>query len=110
MKPNPKRLAKLEVKFSKSTPKDERRYKRAEKKIAKGGAKAEAKYGYDYKTASAQGITPDATGHWPSLGDNGRVLKGPKHPTIYKTKKIERAMGNKITKKDGVRYSTPRKK
>jgi len=38
------------------------------------------------------------------------ILKGKKHPTIMKTKKIERALGNKIIKKDGERYSVSRKK
>jgi hypothetical protein len=38
------------------------------------------------------------------------ILKGKRHPSIMKTKKIERVLGNKIIKKGGERYSVPRKK
>jgi len=37
-------------------------------------------------------------------------LKGKKHPTIYKTKKYERALGYKIKRKDGKMYSVKKKK
>jgi hypothetical protein len=92
---------------------DEKRYARAEKKILRAkerspekGAKAEKKYGYDYDAAQRAGLSPDSTGHWPSRDPStGRILKGPKHPTFYKTKAGEKAEGYKIYKKDGDMYS-----
>lgn len=97
--------------------KDVRKYAKAESKIAsaklKGfnqGAKAEKKYGYNYGGAIKAGLGPDETGHWPSRNpDTGEILKGRKHPTIRKTKKAEKEMGYKITRKNGTMYSNPRK-
>ena len=96
----------------------ERKYASAEKKIAKAetqspkkAAKVEKKYGYNYKGAKAAGLSPDSTGHWPSRNpDTGEILKGRKHPTIGLTKKGEKEMGYKITKKKGTLYSQPKKK
>ena len=96
----------------------ERRYQRAEKKIAKAkakspaaGIKAEKKFGYNYEGAKSAGLTPDSTGHWPSRNPNtGEILKGRKHPTIGQTKKSERELGYKITRKDGTLYSQPKNK
>ena len=95
---------------------DERRYARAERKILRAkekspekGAKAEKKYGYDYDAAIKAGLSPDSTGHWPSRDPStGRILKGKKHPTFYKTKAGEKAAGYKIYKKDGNMYSKPK--
>mgnify|MGYP003116516433 CR=1 FL=1 len=95
---------------------DIRRYKNADKKIdkAKGTSKEKStqlKYGYDYEEANKRGIKPDATGHMQSrVPETGRILKGRKHPTIYKTKKYEKALGYKIVKKDGKLYSIKKKK
>jgi hypothetical protein len=96
--------------------KDRRKYKRADKKIAKAkGTKREAKVnqkrGYDYDTAIAAGLQPKEKGeHWPSRNpETGQILKGRKHPTFRKTRKAERKMGNKIRKgKDGKLYSHPK--
>jgi hypothetical protein len=101
-------------------PKDkriERRYARAEKKIAEAkerspeaSAKAEKKYGYNYEGAKSAGLTPDSTGHWPSRNPyTGEILKGRKHPTIGLTKKGEREAGYRILKKNGTLYSYPKK-
>ena len=69
------------------------------------------KYGYDYDSATKSGLRPDESGHWGSIDPNtGKILKGPKHPSIMKTKKIERVLGNKIIKRNGERYSVPKKK
>lgn len=94
----------------------ERRYKRVEdkKERAKDNPeklqKIEKKYGYNYDAALKGGGGPDESGHWASINpDNGMILKGPKHPSIMKTRKIERILGNKIIKKDGERYSVPKK-
>ena len=96
--------------------KDQRRYRRADKKIEKAkGTKREQKvrdkYGYDYKAAAAAGIERDETGHMSSRDpETGRILKGAKHPTIYKTKKFEKALGYKIRiGKDGKMYSVKKK-
>ena len=96
----------------------ERKYAKAEKKIAnakekspQAGAKAEKKYGYNYEGAKSAGLSPDSTGHWPSRNpDTGEILKGRKHPTIGLTKKGEKEAGYKITKKNGTLYSQPKKK
>lgn len=94
----------------------DRRYARLDKKIekAKGDTvklnEINKKYGYDYETAKASGATADSTGHWPSIdGNSGLILKGPKHPSMIKTKKVEKILGNKIVKKDGKLYSVPKK-
>ena len=95
--------------------KDKRRYERSERKIKKAeGTKREEKvrgrYGYNYKAADAEGITPDETGHMPSRNEvTGEILKGRKHPTIYKTKKVERALGYRIKRRDGKMYSIEKK-
>lgn len=43
---------------------------------------------YDYRAAFRAGLTPtrhrDGTYHWPSSLDDGSLLKGPAHPTLYK--------------------------
>jgi len=122
-----KKIKKLEKKFAKKaakgrmyqgeqmSKKDIRRYKRADKKIdkAKGTSKEKStqlKYGYDYEEAKKRGIKRDATGHMQSrVPETGRILKGKKHPTIYKTKKIERALGYKVIKKGDKLYSKKKK-
>lgn len=94
----------------------EKRYERVDKKIARAGgdssklAKIDKKYGYNYKAAEKAGIKPDSTGHWASIGDDGLILKGKKHPSMIKTKKVEKILGNKIVKKEGSLYSVPKKK
>ena len=117
----PKKIAKKTSKLRKGPSMegykdDERRYARAERKILRAkekspekGAKAEKKYGYDYDAAIKAGLSPDSTGHWPSRDPStGRILKGKKHPTFYKTKAGEKAAGYKIYKKDGDMYSKPK--
>ena len=95
----------------------ERRYERVDRKIekAKGNPeklkKIEKKYGYNYDAAKKAGVTPDESGHWASINPNdGMILKGPRHPSIMKTRKTERILGNKIIRKDGERYSVPKKR
>lgn len=95
----------------------DKKYERLENKISKAKGdteklkKIDKKYGYNYEAATKSGLKPDDSGHWGSIDPNtGMILKGKKHPTIMKTKKIERALGNKIIKKDGERYSVSRKK
>jgi hypothetical protein len=95
----------------------ERRYKRVEdkKERAKDNPeklqKIEKKYGYNYDAALKGGGGTDESGHWASINpDNGMILKGSKHPSIMKTRKIERILGNKIVKKDGERYSVHKNK
>ena len=122
-----KKIKKLEKRFAKKaakgrmykgeqmSKKDIRRYKSADKKIdkAKGTSKEKStqlKYGYDYEEAKKRGIKRDATGHMQSrVPETGRILKGRKHPTIYKTKKIEKALGYKIIKKGDKLYSKKKK-
>ncbi|MHA2009950.1 MAG: hypothetical protein ACW980_21765 [Promethearchaeota archaeon] len=95
--------------------KDNRRYARANRKIAKAdekgkGDKARKKYGYDYSAAIAAGITPGKDGHWATRNpDTGEYFKGRKHPTVYKSKKVDRKMDYKIKRKDGRLYSYPKK-
>ncbi len=95
----------------------ERKYERLENKISKAKGdteklkKIDKKYGYNYEAATKSGLKPDDSGHWGSIDPNtGMILKGKRHPSMMKTKKIERVLGNKIIKKDGERYSVPRKK
>ena len=94
----------------------DRKYEKVESKIAKAkGTKREGKvtkkYGYDYKSAISAGLRPDETNHWPSRNpETGQILKGRRHPTISRTKKAERSMGYKITRKKGTLYSNPKKK
>ena len=93
----------------------ERRYDRMDKKYERAAdnptklAKIDKKYGYNYEAAKAAGIQPDETGHWGSIGNDGLILKGPKHPSMVKTKKVEGLLGNKIVKRDGNLYSVPKK-
>lgn len=94
----------------------ERRYERYDNKIKKAEGdskkieKIEKKYGYNMKAAKEAGLERDETGDMGSLDPyTGMVLKGPKHPSIMKTRKIERILGNKIVKRDGERYSIPKK-
>lgn len=94
----------------------EKGYSRVEKKMEKAKdnpkklQKIEKKYGYDYDSAIGAGLGPDETGHWPSINPkNGKILKGPKHPSMIKTKKVEKILGNKIVKKQGGLYSVPKK-
>jgi len=72
---------------------------------------------YDYESAMASGINPDASQHWPSLAPlkdaeakrlglpsgSGLVLKGAGHPTHWKTLEVEAEAGNRVIKK-GNRY------
>jgi hypothetical protein len=94
--------------------KDSRRYARAERKIKRSEGKrregqVRKKYGYNYTAAEDAGIKPDKTGHWPSRNPKtGEILKGRKHPTIYKTKRAEKKLGYKIKKKNGRLYSQPK--
>ena len=93
----------------------ERRYDRMDKKYERAAdnpaklAKVDKKYGYNYEAAKAAGIQPDETGHWGSIGNDGMILKGSKHPSMIKTKKVEGLLGNKIVKRDGNLYSVPKK-
>jgi hypothetical protein len=93
----------------------ERGYEMVDRKIekAKGDTeklkKIEKKYGYDYDAAVSAGLSPDSTGHWSSFDpSSGRILKGPKHPSMIKTRKVEKILGNKIVKKQGGLYSVPK--
>lgn len=65
--------------------------------------------GYDFETARAAGIKPDATGHWPSRdARTGMILKGRKHPTFNKTIAADQKLGYKMIKKGGRYYSLKR--
>ena len=92
----------------------DRKYASVAKKIEKASGdssklqKIDKKFGYDYKTADKYKIKPDSVGHMPSIADNGKLLKAKSHPTIKKTIKTEKVLGNKIFKVDGVRYSAPK--
>ena len=61
--------------------------------------------GYDFETARKFGITPDATGHWPSRAPNGQILKGIRHPTFNKTVAGERKAGYQFYMKNGKIYT-----
>lgn len=94
----------------------ERRTEKVERKKEKAQgnekklAKIEKKYGYNYKVAQAAGLEPDETGHMGSLDPNtGMVLKARKHPSIIKTRKTEKILGNKLVKRGGQLYSVPKK-
>lgn len=77
--------------------------------------------GYDYDTARRAGITPDASGHWPSrvelppekakaLGlppGSGVILKGRGHETFDKTVQGEKQAGYQIIKLGDRYYSIP---
>jgi hypothetical protein len=94
----------------------DRRYEKMDKKYIRAAgdekktAKIDKKYGYNYDEARKAGITPDEKGHWSSVGNEGLILKGKKHPSMIKTKKVERLLGNKIVKKSGNLYTVPKKK
>lgn len=94
----------------------EKRYAKIDSKIekAKGNElklkKIDKKYGYNYESAISSGIKPDSTGHWASIGDDGLILKAKKHPSMIKTRKVERILGNKIVKEKGNLYSVPKNK
>jgi len=63
---------------------------------------------YDYESATAAGLGPDETGHWPSrVPSTGLLLKGRKHKTWRKTVEGEREAGYKIWKINGRYYSFP---
>lgn len=89
----------------------DRRYARMDKKYDRAAgdekktAKIEKKYGYNYQEAEKAGIKPNEKGHMSSIGNEGLILKGKKHPSMIKTKKVERLLGNKIVKKGGKLYS-----
>jgi hypothetical protein len=93
----------------------DRRYARMDKKYDKAAgnekktAKIEKKYGYNYEEAKKAGITPDASGHMGSIGNEGLILKGKKHPSMIKTRKVERLLGNKIVRRGGNLYSVIKK-
>ena len=56
--------------------------------------------GYDMETALQYGLEPDEKGHWPSrVPETGLLLKGRKHKTWFKTKRIEAEIGCKIVRK-----------
>jgi hypothetical protein len=65
--------------------------------------------GYDILSALKYGLSPDATGHWPSrVPSTGLLLKGTNHPTWNLTVEGERQAGYEIYKgKDGRYYSRP---
>lgn len=93
----------------------DRRYKKMDKKYEKAAgnekktAKIEKKYGYNYAGAKAAGIVPDATGYMSSIGNDGLILKGKKHPSMIKTRKVEKLLGNKIVRQGGNLYTVPKK-
>lgn len=64
---------------------------------------------YDYASAQAGGLTPDATGHWPSrVPETGLIVKGRGHETYDKTVAGETAAGMEIQPgPDGRYYSQP---
>ena len=68
--------------------------------------------GYDYRSARAAGLSPDATGHWPSREPkSGLILKGRAHETYHKTEAAEKRAGHTIRqRKNGRYYSTKDKK
>ncbi|KKL20523.1 hypothetical protein LCGC14_2454600, partial [marine sediment metagenome] len=66
--------------------------------------------GFDHATAKRAGLKRDATGHMQSIlpiqPGLGRVLKGTKHNTFFKTERAERNRGNVIvTGPDKTRFS-----
>jgi hypothetical protein len=96
----------------------ERRQDRADRKINNSKGKSLKrqnrvlkKYGYDYEGAMNAGISPDEEGHWASRNpETGEIFKGRKHPTMFKTKEIEKSLGYKIKRKRGKIYSVPKSK
>ena len=68
-------------------------------------------WGYDYESARAAGIKPDETGHWQSRDpSSGRILKGRKHETYYKTVIGEDKAGYDIYKGKDKRYYSKKRK
>ena len=66
---------------------------------------------YDYESAKAAGNKPDKTGHWPSRDErSGRILKGRKHKTYYKTVIGEDKAGYDIYKGEEKRYYSKKRK
>lgn len=61
--------------------------------------------GYDYESAKAAGLAPDASGHWPSRTPEGLILKGTGHPTWDKTVAGEKEAGYEIYDKGGRKHS-----
>lgn len=64
--------------------------------------------GYDYLSARAAGLGPDAkSGHWPSRNPiSCQLLKGRRHPTWNLLEEGEREAGHEIQKgEDGKYYS-----
>jgi hypothetical protein len=62
---------------------------------------------YDYETARAAGIEPDADGHWASRDPRtGMLLKGRTHPTFSKGVAVDEEMGYRLSKRDGRYYTT----
>ena len=60
---------------------------------------------FDYEGARAAGLTPDASGHWPSRDPKtGRLFKGRGHISWHKTVAAEEELGNTIIKGDDGRY------
>ena len=94
----------------------DRRYKKMDKKYEKAAgnekktAKVEKKYGYNYEGAKEAGIVKDASGHMGSIGNDGLILKGKKHPSMIKTRKVEKLLGNKIVRQGGNLYTVPKKR
>ena len=61
--------------------------------------------GYDYASAEAFGMEPDADGHFYSrVPQTGLLLKGASHPTFDKTLSAEAAVGNTVTQGPDGRY------
>lgn len=67
--------------------------------------------GYDYDSARAAGLAPqavedDVVPHWPTrVPDTGLILKGRAHKTFDKGVKVDEELGYKLVKK-GSRYHT----
>lgn len=65
--------------------------------------------GYDYASAQAFGMEPDAGGHYYSrVPENGLLLKGAGHPTFGKTLAAEGALGNTVVQDPNGRYYSNR--
>lgn len=63
--------------------------------------------GYDYETARAAGLKPDATGHWPSRDPNtGVLLKGKAHETFKLGTDEDAKLGYTVRKREDGRYES----
>ena len=87
----------------------DRRYDRYDRQKLKAQSKKpleklEKKKGYNYSI----GEYDPETQHWYSLSSTGEVAKAKKHPSMIKTRKAEKLLGNKIVNVDGKRYSVPK--